>query len=132
VFVEAANWAFPALSKSTIILANPAHIQGVPMREPSALRKASRVVLAAASVSILVWLPTAAMAQRVADRQQDTVPSSTTASSIMTKEGVRKAIIFTYRDGNLIQQYKYYLWHDACYLTYEPNNSAAVPPPACQ
>jgi hypothetical protein len=50
----------------------------------------------------------------------------------MTKEGVRKAIIFTYRDNNLIQQYKYYWWNDGCYLTYEPNNNASVPPPACQ
>ncbi|MFY9840352.1 MAG: hypothetical protein WAK55_28560 [Xanthobacteraceae bacterium] len=102
------------------------------MPKPSALRKAIRAVLVLASVWILALLPTAAMAQHMADRQQDTTPSSTTASSIMTKEGVRKAIIFTYRDGNLIQQYKYYLWHDACYLTYEPNNSAPVPPPACQ
>lgn len=50
----------------------------------------------------------------------------------MTTEGVRKAIVFIYLDGNLVAQYKYYLWHDGCYLTYEPNGSALVPPAACQ
>jgi hypothetical protein len=49
----------------------------------------------------------------------------------MTTEGVRKAIVFTYRDGNLVQQYKYYWWNEGCYLTYEPNNSGPVPLPAC-
>jgi hypothetical protein len=102
------------------------------MHKLSALRTAIRVVLALASASILAWLPSVATAQVMADRQQGAPPSSTTAPSIMTKEGVRKAIIFTYRDNNLIQQYKYYWWNDGCYLTYEPNNNASVPPPACQ
>jgi hypothetical protein len=123
---------FPAVSKRIIILVNPATIKAVPMRKPSALRTAVRAVLALASASIFAWPPTAAMAQKMADRQQGAPPSSTTAPSIMTKEGARKAIIFTYRDNNLIQQYKYYWWNDGCYLTYEPNNNAPVPPPACQ
>jgi hypothetical protein len=89
-------------------------------------------MLPMAIVSIIVWLPTTAMAQRIADRQQNTGPSSATAPSIITTDGERKAIVFVYLDGNLVQQYKYYLWRDDCYLTYEPNNFAPVPPAACQ
>jgi hypothetical protein len=102
------------------------------MHTPSAFGKSIRAMLGVTIVSILAWLPSAAMAQRMADRQQDTAPSSATSPSIMTTEGVRKAIVFIYLDGNLVAQYKYYLWHDGCYLTYEPNGSALVPPAACQ
>jgi hypothetical protein len=123
---------FQTHSKRIIMLATPVDIQGDPMRKPSALRKSIRAILPVAGVFILAWLPPAAIAQRVADRQQGNAPSSATASSIMTTEGVRKAIVFTYRDNNLIQQYKYYWWREGCYLTYEPNNAALVPPPACQ
>jgi hypothetical protein len=101
------------------------------MRKSSALRKSIRAMLPVASVLILAGLPPAAIAQRIADRQQGSVPSSATTPSIMTTEGVRKAIVFTYRDGNLVQQYKYYWWNEGCYLTYEPNNSGPVPLPAC-
>jgi hypothetical protein len=87
-------------------------------------------MLPVAIASIIAWLPSTAMAQRVADRQQNT--GSATSPSIITTDGVRKAIIFVYLDGNLVQQYKYYLWRDDCYLTYEPNNFAPAPPAACQ
>lgn len=99
------------------------------MRKPSA--KSVWTMLPVAMVSIIAWLPTTAMAQRVADRQQGTGLSSAT-TSIITTDGVRRAIVFVYLDGNLVQQYKYYLWRDDCYLTYEPNNFAPAPPAACQ
>jgi hypothetical protein len=123
---------FPALSKRIIILVSPADIQGVWMHTPSLLRKSIWAMLPVALVWIIAWLPSVAIAQRMADRQQDTARSSATAPSIMTTEGVRKAIIFIYLDGNLVAQYKYYWWREGCYLTYEPNGSAPVPPAACQ
>lgn len=102
------------------------------MRNPSALRKSIRGMLPVAIVSVLASLPSAATAQQMADRLQDTAPSSAKAPPVVSTEGARRAIIFTYLDGNLIQQYKYYWWHDGCYLTYETNNFAPVPPSACE
>jgi hypothetical protein len=101
------------------------------MREPSTLRNAMRAMLPVAIVLVLASLPFAAIAQRIADRQ-GTSSTPAAAPSIITTEGSLKATIFTYRDGNLVNRYKYYVWHDGCYLTYEPIGFAPAPPAACQ
>jgi hypothetical protein len=102
------------------------------MRKSSAKKNSTRtLLLVAAGWSILGWPSTPAIAQRLADRQNATVAASAAAPSIIATDGALKATIFAYRDGNLIMQYKYYLWRDACYLTYEPSNFAPVPPAAC-
>jgi hypothetical protein len=106
-------------------------IERAPMRKSLAEKNSTRaMLLIAAAWRILDW-PSTAIAQHLADRQNGTVPASTAAPSIIVTDGELKATIFAYRDGNLIMQYKYYWWRDACYLTYEPTNSAPVPPAAC-
>jgi hypothetical protein len=58
-------------------------------------------------------------------------PAGTAAPSPISTEGELKATVFAFRDGNLVAQYKYYWWHNGCYLSYAPANFVPAPPAAC-
>ena len=101
------------------------------MLKLSATRKSMRVGLFVALASIFAWSPLSAIAQQPARQPAGAAPAGAAVSSPIGTEGELEATVFTFRDGNLVVQYKYYWWRNGCYLSYSPANFAPVPPAAC-
>jgi hypothetical protein len=98
----------------------------------SATRKLAHAAFLVAVALILTWFSLSARAQQPAARQSaGTAPASAAAPSPISTEGELKATVFTFRDGNLVAQYKYYWWRNGCYLNYAPATFAPAPPAAC-
>jgi hypothetical protein len=101
---------------------------GMPMPKISAVRKAARGILFAALVAISL----SSMAQQPAG-QQSAVPTSkgstvdgATAAAIAA-EGALKATIRTFQAA----VYRYYWWHDSCYVRYQSGDCEPVPSDYC-
>jgi hypothetical protein len=129
--LAALEFGLPTHSKNDYHFANLAGIQGTPVRKLSPMRKLTHAMLFIALVSIFDGASLSAIAQQPANRQPAAAaPAGGAAPSAISTQGELKATVFLFWDGNLIAQYKYYWWHDGCYLSYEPTNFAAVPPAA--
>jgi hypothetical protein len=91
------------------------------MLKSSAVRKVTRATIFAASLSIFASLSPSPMAQQSGAQQQTVRPPAggtvdvATAAAIAA-EGELKATVRTFQGDNPSAVYRYYWWHDSCYL----------------
>jgi hypothetical protein len=109
----------------------------MPMPKLSAARKVTRATILAASVPIFASPSLSAMAQQSADPQQaarapaGAMIDAATAAAIAA-EGELKATIRSFQSGNPSAVYRYYWWHDNCYVRYQSGNYQSVASDYCQ
>jgi hypothetical protein len=101
----------------------------------SATRKLARAVVFAASVSIFAGPFLSAMAQQPADQQSGArAPAgaidAATAAAIAA-EGELRATIRTFQSENQSAVYRYYSWHDNCYVRYQSGSYQLVASDYC-
>jgi hypothetical protein len=108
----------------------------MPMPKLPAARKVTRATLCAASVSIFAAQSLSSMAQQPTDQQSAahapagaTVDEATAAA--ISAEGELKATIRTFQGDNPSAVYRYYWWHDGCYVRYQSGNYQSVPSDYC-
>ena len=112
-------------------------IKKMPMPKRSAARKVTRAILFAASVSIFSGLSLSSMAQGPAGQQSTgrapaaaTIDGATAAA--IAAEGELKATIRTFQSDNPSAVYRYYWWHDNCYVRYQSSDYQLVASDYCQ
>jgi hypothetical protein len=108
----------------------------MPVPERSATRKVTRAILFAASLSIVAGPSLSSMAQQPADQQSGAhAPAGAidraTAAAIAA-EGELKATIRTFQSDNPSAVYRYYWWHDSCYVRYQSGEYQSVSSDYCQ
>jgi hypothetical protein len=107
-----------------------------PMLKSSVVRKVTCATVFAASLSIFVSLSPAAIAQQSGGQQQTVRPPAggtvdvATAAAIAA-EGELKATVRTFQGDNPSAVYRYYWWHDSCYLRYQPGSYQLVTSDYC-
>jgi hypothetical protein len=109
----------------------------MPTLNLSAARKVTRVILFAASVALFAGPSLSAVAQQ-SPNQQPTVRApaganidAATAAAIAA-EGELKATVRTFQGDNPSAVYRYYWWHDNCYIRYQPGIYQVVTADYCQ
>ncbi len=108
----------------------------MPMLKLSAARKVTRATLFVTSVPIFASPSLSAMAQQSADPQQavrapaGAMIDAATAAAIAA-EGELKATIRSFQSGNPSAVYRYYWWHDNCYVHYQSDTYQVVPLEYC-
>jgi hypothetical protein len=108
----------------------------MPMPKLSATRKVRRAILFAASVSIVAGLSLSSTAQQPADQQPavrspaGAIIDEATAAAIAA-EGELKATIRTFQGDNPSAVFRYYWWHDSCYVRYQSGNYQLVSSDYC-
>ena len=107
------------------------------MPERSATRRVTRGILCAASVLIFPGLSLSSMAQGPPNQQSTgrapaaaTIDGATAAA--IAAEGELKATIRTFHSDNPSAVYRYYWWHDNCYVRYQSGDYQSVAPDYCQ
>lgn len=108
----------------------------MPMPKRSATRKFTPAILFAASLSIFAGLSLSSMAQQPADQKSTVRPPAgaidgATAAAIAA-EGELKATIRTFQSDNPSAVYRYYWWHDNCYVRYQSGDYQLVTADYCQ
>jgi hypothetical protein len=106
------------------------------MPNRAAARNVTRAMVFAAAVSIFAdRLPS--MAQQPANRQSGagapagaTIDAATAAA--IAAEGELKATIRTFQCDNPSAVYRYYWWHDTCYVRFQSGDYQLVAPDYCQ
>jgi hypothetical protein len=105
------------------------------MPKRSATRKVTRGIPYAASVLVFPFL--SAMAQGPANQQSTgrapaaaTIDGATAAA--IAAEGELKATIRTFQSDNPSAVYRYYWWHDNCYVRYQSGDYQLVASDYCQ
>jgi hypothetical protein len=105
------------------------------MPDLSATRKAARAIRLAASVSILAGLSPSSMAQQPSDSRGVRAPAATTidaaTAAAIAAEGELKATIRTFQGDNPSAVYRYYWWHDSCYVRYQSGDYQPVSSDYC-
>jgi hypothetical protein len=111
-------------------------ISTMPMPRPPAARNVTRGIVFAASVSIFAALSVSSLAQQPTDqrpaagaRAGATIDDATAAA--IAAEGELKATIRTFQGDNPSAVYRYYWWHDSCYVRYPPGNYELVTSDYC-
>jgi hypothetical protein len=109
----------------------------MPVPKRSAARKVTRAILFAASVFVFSGLSQSSMAQGPADQQSTgrapaaaTIDGATAAA--VAAEGELKATIRTFQSDNPSAVYRYYWWHDNCYVRYQSSDYQLVASDYCQ
>jgi uncharacterized protein YfaQ (DUF2300 family) len=111
-------------------------IQRMRMFNPSATRT-TRAILFVALVSIFVSPSLSSMAQQPAD-QQSTVRAPEggliggAAGAAIATEGELKSTIRTFQGDNPSAVYRYYWWHDSCYVRFKSDNYKLVTSDYCR
>jgi hypothetical protein len=106
------------------------------MLKSSAVRKVTRATIFAASLSIFASLSPSPMAQQSGAQQQTVRPPAggtvdvATAAAIAA-EGELKATVRTFQGDNPSAVYRYYWWHDSCYLRYQSGSYELVTSDYC-
>jgi hypothetical protein len=102
-----------------------------------ATREVTRAIPFAASVLIFFGLPLSSMAQGPAGQQSTgrapaaaTIDGATAAA--IAAEGELKATIRTFQSDNPSAVYRYYWWHDNCYVRYQSGDYQLVASDYCQ
>jgi hypothetical protein len=84
----------------------------------------------AASVSIFASLSPPLMAQQPSDSRGIRAPAATTidatTAAAIAAEGELKATIRTFQGDNPSAVYRYYWWHDSCYVRYQSGDYQSV------
>jgi hypothetical protein len=128
---------FQSILKTPNIFAGFRGIQKKPMPKRSATRKVTRGILCAASVLIFPALSLSSMAQGPTNQQSTgrapaaaTIDGATAAA--IAAEGELKATIRTFQSDNPSAVYRYYWWHDNCYVRYQSGDYQLVASDYCQ
>ena len=108
----------------------------MPAPKRSAARKVTRAILFAASVSIFAGPSLSSMAQQPADQRSGARASAgaidgATAAAIAA-EGELKSTIRTFQSDNPSAVYRYYWWHDGCYVRFQSGEYQLVSSDYCQ
>jgi hypothetical protein len=103
----------------------------------SATWKATRAILLAVSVSIVAGPPSSLAQQQPANKPSGanspagvTIDAATAAA--IAAEGELKATIRTFQSDNPSAVYRYYWWHDGCYVHYHSGDYQSVTSDYCQ
>jgi len=106
------------------------------MPKRSATRNVTRAIIFGASVAISAGPSPSAMAQRPADQQSGArAPAGTidpTTAAAIAAEGELRATIRTFQSENPSAVYRYYWWHDSCYVRYQSGEYQLVASDYCQ
>ena len=108
----------------------------MPMPKRAATRKVTRAIVLAATVSIFAD-PLASMAQQPGNQQSGSrAPAGATidgaTAAAIAAEGELKATIRTFQSDNPSAVYRYYWWHDSCYVRFQSGNYQLVASDYCQ
>jgi len=108
----------------------------MPMPKRGATRKVTRAMVFPATVSIFAD-PLPSMAQQPGNQQSGarapagaTIDGATAAA--IAAEGELKATIRTFQSDNPSAVYRYYWWHDSCYVRFQSGDYQLVASDYCQ
>ena len=95
-----------------------------------------RAILFAASVATFAGPSLSSMAQQRTDQQSTRAPTGATidgaTAAAIAAEGELKATIRTFQSENPSAVYRYYWWHDSCYVRYQSGEYQLVASDYCQ
>jgi hypothetical protein len=101
----------------------------------STARKAARAMRLAALVLFFAGLSSSLMAQQPSGSQGVRPPAATTidaaTAAAIAAEGELKATIRTFQGDNPSAVYRYYWWHDSCYVRLPPGDYQSVSSDYC-
>ena len=108
----------------------------MPVPKSSATSKVTRASLFAALLLIFASPAPSSLAQQSKDQQQGArAPAAATiddaTATAIAAEGELKATVRTFQGDNPSAVYRYYWWHDSCYLRYQSGKYELVTPDYC-